>query len=99
MEGSPSAARELISFTAQLSRRCGMFKLGDTVNYHGRAHVVVGSDPMSVTPRLIEVEDIDSGRIRRVAPDKLQPLPAGLTRPGKNRGSAAGKSKERRLQD
>jgi hypothetical protein len=76
-----------------------MFKLGDTVNYHGRAHVVVGSDPMSVTPRLIEIEDLASGRIRRVAPEALEPLPAGPTRSEKNRGSAAAKSEERRLQD
>jgi hypothetical protein len=76
-----------------------MFKLGDTVNHHGRAHVVVGSDPMSVTPRLIEIEDLDSGRIRRVAPEKLQPLTAGPTRPPKNRGSATAKSKERRPPD
>jgi len=76
-----------------------MFKLGDTVSYHGRAHVVVGTDPVSVTPRLIEIEDVDSGRIRRVPLEVLQPLPAGAQRPATNRGAATAKPKGKRPQD
>ena len=43
-----------------------VFKIGTIVSYRGRLHVVVGVTPMSVTPQLVEIEDRESGRIRRV---------------------------------
>ena len=43
-----------------------MFKIGTIVSYRGRLHVVVGVTPMSATPQLVELEDRESGRIRRV---------------------------------
>ena len=49
-----------------------MFKIGTIVSYRGRLHVVVGVTPMSVTPQLVELEDQDSGRIRRVPSGDLQ---------------------------
>jgi len=49
-----------------------VFKIGTTVIYRGRLHVVVGWTPMSVTPQLVEIEDRESGRIRRVPKGDLQ---------------------------
>ena len=49
-----------------------MFKIGTIVSYRGRLHVVVGVTPMSVTPQLVEIEDRESGRIRRVPYGDLQ---------------------------
>ena len=49
-----------------------MFKIGTIVSYRGRLHVVVGVTPMSVTPQLVEIEDRESGRIRRVRYGDLQ---------------------------
>ena len=43
-----------------------MFKIGTIVSYRGRLHVVIGVTPMSATPQLVELEDRESGRIRRV---------------------------------
>ena len=43
-----------------------MFKIGTIVSYRGCLHVVVGVTPMSATPQLVELEDRESGRIRRV---------------------------------
>jgi hypothetical protein len=43
-----------------------VFKIGTIIGYRGRLHVVVGVTPMSVTPQLVELEDRESGRIRRV---------------------------------
>jgi hypothetical protein len=43
-----------------------VFKIGTIVSYRGRLHVVVGVTPMSATPQLVELEDRESGRIRRV---------------------------------
>jgi hypothetical protein len=43
-----------------------MIEIGTPVTYRGRPHVVVGVTPMGATPELLELEDIDSGRIRRV---------------------------------
>ena len=42
------------------------------VSYRGRLHVVVGVTPMSVTPQFVEIEDRESGRIRRVPYGDLQ---------------------------
>jgi hypothetical protein len=49
-----------------------VFKIGTIVSYRGRLHVVVGVTPMSVTPQLVEIEDRESGRIRRVPYADLQ---------------------------
>jgi hypothetical protein len=76
-----------------------MVEIRDTLSYQGRGHLVLGMTPMSVTPRLIEIEDTDNGRIRSVSPDELLRLPVGAKRPSANRGSAAAKSGDRRLQD
>jgi hypothetical protein len=43
-----------------------VFKIGTIVSYRGRLHVVIGVTPMSATPQLVELEDRESGRIRRV---------------------------------
>ena len=43
-----------------------MVNLGTLLTYRGRLHVVVGVTPMGATPRLLELEDVESGRIRRV---------------------------------
>jgi hypothetical protein len=43
-----------------------MFEIGTIISYRGRLQVVVGITPMSVTPPLLELEDTESGRIRRV---------------------------------
>jgi len=43
-----------------------MVDLGTLLTYRGRLHVVVGVTPMGATPRLFEIEDVESGRIRRV---------------------------------
>jgi hypothetical protein len=49
-----------------------VFKIGTIVSYRGRLYVVVGVTPMSVTPQLVELEDRESGRIRRVPAGDLQ---------------------------
>jgi hypothetical protein len=49
-----------------------VFKIGTIVSYRGRLHVVVGVTPMSLTPQLVEIEDRESGRIRRVPYGDLQ---------------------------
>jgi hypothetical protein len=49
-----------------------VFKIGTIVSYRGRLHVVVGVTPISVTPQLVEIEDRESGRIRRVPYGDLQ---------------------------
>jgi hypothetical protein len=49
-----------------------VFEIGTIISYRGRLHVVVGITPMSVTPPLLELEDTDSGRIRRVRGDDPQ---------------------------
>jgi hypothetical protein len=40
------------------------------VTYRGRLHVVVGVTPMGVQPQLLDLEDVDSGRIRQVSLDE-----------------------------
>ena len=49
-----------------------VFEIGTIISYRGRLHVVVGRTPMSVTPPLLELEDTESGRIRRVRGDDPQ---------------------------
>jgi len=49
-----------------------MFEIGTIVSYRGRLHVVVSITPRSVTSPLVELEDTESGRIRRVRGDDPQ---------------------------
>jgi hypothetical protein len=49
-----------------------VFKIGTIVSYRGRLHVVVGVTPMSATRQLVELEDRESGRVRRVPYGDLQ---------------------------
>jgi hypothetical protein len=54
------------------------FEIGTRVRYRGRLHIVVGFTPMGVTPRLLDLEDVQSGRIRQVKPTdpdlELEPI-------------------------
>ena len=43
-----------------------MVDLGTLLTYRGRLHVLVGVTPMAATPPLLELEDVESGRIRHV---------------------------------
>ena len=43
-----------------------IFEIGTHVSYKGRLYVVVGFTPIGVTPRLLELEDVQSGRIREL---------------------------------
>jgi hypothetical protein len=43
-----------------------MVDIGTLVSYRGRPHVVVGVTPIGATPRVVELEEVESGRIRRV---------------------------------
>jgi hypothetical protein len=45
-----------------------IFEIGTHVSYKGRLYVVAGFTPIGVTPRLLELEDVQSGRIREVEP-------------------------------
>ena len=45
-----------------------IFEIGTHVSYKGRLYVVVGFTPIGVTPRLLELEDVQSGRTREVEP-------------------------------
>jgi len=46
-----------------------VLEIGTIVSYRGRLYVVVGITPMSVTPPLLELEDAESRRARRVRAD------------------------------
>jgi hypothetical protein len=39
---------------------------GTLLSYRGRLHVVVGVTPIGAIPRVVELEEVESGRIRRV---------------------------------
>jgi hypothetical protein len=45
------------------------FDIGTFIRYRGRLHVVVGVTPIGVYPRLVDLEDVESGRVRRLNPD------------------------------
>lgn len=49
-----------------------VFEIGTIISYRGRLNVVVGVTPIGVTPTLLELEDTQSGRIRRVRGDDPQ---------------------------
>jgi hypothetical protein len=46
-----------------------MFNIGTTITYRGRLHVVVGMSPMGVSPGVVELEDVETGRVRSVQSD------------------------------
>jgi hypothetical protein len=46
-----------------------MIEIEQTISYRGRAYVVVGVTSIGVTPCLVDLEDADSGRLRRVECD------------------------------
>jgi hypothetical protein len=56
-----------------IRKHCGSsvirFVIGTHLNYRGRLHVVVAVTPVGVRPMLIDLEDVESGRVRRVKPD------------------------------
>jgi hypothetical protein len=55
-------------FTPWHARRAfvAMLELGTVVSYRGRLQVVIGVTPMGASPQALELEDLDSGRIRSV---------------------------------
>ena len=48
--------------------------IGDLVLYQGRRYVLLGIDPMSVTDRRAELEDLESGVRVLVLFDEVEPL-------------------------
>jgi hypothetical protein len=44
-----------------------IIEIGMAMTYRGRAHVVAGISPMSVTPQVIELRDIEAGSNRTVS--------------------------------
>ncbi len=59
-------------------------EIGTHVNYRGRLHVVVAFTPIGVQPQLLELEDVESGRIRQVNPSDpdLEVAPTLSPEPG-----------------
>jgi hypothetical protein len=41
-----------------------MLNIGTTISWRGRLHVVVGVTPIGVTPCMVELEDLETGRVR-----------------------------------
>ena len=48
--------------------------IGDLVLYQGRRYVLLGIDPMSVSDRRAELEDLESGDRVLVLFDEVEPL-------------------------
>ena len=51
--------------------------IGDHVLYNGRRYLLIGIDPMSVTDRRAELEDLETCERVRVPLDALQDDPPG----------------------
>jgi hypothetical protein len=49
--------------------------IGDHVLYNGRRYLLIGIDPMSVTDRRAQLEDLETGERVRVLLDAVQDLP------------------------
>jgi hypothetical protein len=49
--------------------------IGDHVLYNGRRYLLIGIDPMSVTDRRAQLEDLETGERVRVPLDAVQDLP------------------------
>ena len=47
-------------------------RLGDHVIHDGRLYVVLGLDPMGVPGRRVDLEDAETGELRRVPLDELE---------------------------
>jgi hypothetical protein len=48
--------------------------IGDHVLYNGRRYLLIGIDPMSVTDRRAQLEDLESGERVRVLLDDVEDL-------------------------
>jgi hypothetical protein len=48
--------------------------IGDHVLYNGRRYLLIGIDPMSVTDRRAQLEDLESGERVRVPLDDVEDL-------------------------
>jgi hypothetical protein len=63
--------------------------IGDSATYEGRAHVVVGFTPVSVTPALIELRDLETGALawvdRRLVREDAAPERAAVRLVGRKR--------------
>jgi hypothetical protein len=55
--------------------------IGDHVLYHGRRYLLIGIDPMSVTDRRAQLEDLETGERVRVPFDDVQDLPPCTAEP------------------
>ena len=56
-------------------RDCGQeseLRLGDQLTHDGRLYVVLGLDPMGVPGRRVDLEDAETGEVRRVPLDELE---------------------------
>jgi hypothetical protein len=51
---------------------CGQLRIGDHVTYDGRLYVVLGLDPMGVPARRVDLEDVETGELRRIALEQLE---------------------------
>jgi hypothetical protein len=49
--------------------------IGDHVLYNGRRYLLIGFDPMSVTDRRAQLEDLETGEHVRAPVDEVQQLP------------------------
>jgi hypothetical protein len=65
-QGSRRALRSPIPSLRARRASVAMVDLGTLLTYRGRLHVVVGVTPVGASPRLLELEDVESGRMRRV---------------------------------
>lgn len=43
-----------------------MLNIGTTITFQWRLHVIVGITPIGVTPCMVELEDLETGRVRSV---------------------------------
>jgi hypothetical protein len=50
--------------------------IGDHVLYNGRRYLLIGIDPMSVTDRRAQLDDLETGERVRALLDEVQDLPA-----------------------
>src|SRR6266516_2354578 len=65
-QGYRRGARAPIPSLRTQGASVAMVDLGTLLTYRGRLRVIVGVTPMGATPRLLELEDVESGRIRPV---------------------------------
>ena len=52
---------------------CGSMRLGDPVIYQGRPYVLRGLDPMGISDRHADIEDVETGAVIRVPLSELSP--------------------------